>query len=83
MADQPFWGERMHRLGLAPAPVPQATLTAGQLTAAIRTAVTDGLMRQRAETVGHLVRAEEGVAAAAAILEQAGRRSPLDRLVHS
>lgn len=69
-ADQPFWAERAHRLGVAPRPVLQEDLTAGHLAEAIRVAVNDQQMRARAAEVGALVRAERGVEEAVAVMEQ-------------
>jgi UDP:flavonoid glycosyltransferase YjiC (YdhE family) len=46
--DQPFWGARAQALGVGPAPLLQKTLTVEALTQAIRTAVTDAGMRERA-----------------------------------
>ncbi|MBE2240777.1 MAG: glycosyltransferase family 1 protein [Caldilineaceae bacterium] len=59
--DQPFWGARIHALGLGPAPIPQKKLTAERLADAITTAITDHEMRQRARAWGEIVRAEQGV----------------------
>jgi sterol 3beta-glucosyltransferase len=35
IADQPFWGDLLHRRGLAPAPIPQRRLTAARLRKAL------------------------------------------------
>ena len=35
IADQPFWGARLHEKGLAPVPIPQRRLTADRLSAAL------------------------------------------------
>jgi sterol 3beta-glucosyltransferase len=65
--DQPFWGRRVHDLGVGPRPVPQRHLTADRLAEAIRVAVGKG-MRQRAEALGEKVRAEDGVARAVEVI---------------
>lgn len=70
VADQPHWAQRAHAIGVAPPPVPQRRLTADALANAISTAVHDAAMRHRAGEVGRLVRAERGVAAAVAALEE-------------
>lgn len=62
--DQPFWGARVRAMGLGPAPIPQKRLTAGRLAAAIRQAVEDDEMRQRARACGQAIRAEDGVGSA-------------------
>ena len=55
--DQPFWGARVNALGLGPAPIPQKRLTADGLAHAIRIAVTDTEMKQRARAIGAAIRA--------------------------
>ena len=49
--DQPFWGARVKALGLGPDPIPQKSLTADRLARAIRIAVTDAGMKQRASVM--------------------------------
>jgi len=57
-ADQPFWGARMHRQGVAAEPIPARKLTVESLVPAI----TDALARRaRAHEVGLAMRAEDGV----------------------
>jgi sterol 3beta-glucosyltransferase len=69
VADQPFWGRRMHDLGVAPPPLPQQRLDADQLAAALDLALTDTAISARAAELGHRIRQEDGIAAAAAQLE--------------
>lgn len=64
MGDQPFWGRRVQALGVGPAPLPRAKLTAGDLASAIRIAVSNDTMRSRAKALGEAIRAEDGVAKA-------------------
>jgi sterol 3beta-glucosyltransferase len=71
IADQPFWAARAHAVGVAPPPRPQRRLTAAGLAEAIRQAVTDPRIADRAERVGGRVRAENGVHAAVRVLEAA------------
>jgi sterol 3beta-glucosyltransferase len=68
--DQIFWGERMHALGVSPAPIPQGRLTVERLAGAIRTATTDAGLARRARELGSLVSAENGTADAVAIIER-------------
>jgi sterol 3beta-glucosyltransferase len=70
VADQPFWGTRMHQLGVAPAPINLRHLTVPALAAAIRRAVDDLAMVTAARRLGEQIRAENGVARAADMLEQ-------------
>jgi UDP:flavonoid glycosyltransferase YjiC (YdhE family) len=58
--DQPFWGARIQALGLGPDPIPRKKLTADRLADAIRVAVTDSNMKQRANAYGAAIRAEDG-----------------------
>ncbi len=69
VADQPFWGHRMHHLGVAPEPIHQRHLGPDQLAAAIGQAVTDTALATAADRLGHLVRAEDGVGEAVRQLE--------------
>ncbi len=66
--DQPFWGHRLHALGVAAAPVPQAQLTGARLTAALRAVITDPAVTQRAATLGAAVSAEDGLAVTVRLL---------------
>jgi sterol 3beta-glucosyltransferase len=69
-ADQPFWGWRVHNLGVGPKWIPRKKLTAEKLAAAIRQAVNDSTMIQRAEELGKRIRAEDGVRTAVQLVEQ-------------
>jgi sterol 3beta-glucosyltransferase len=76
--DQPFWGRIVAERGLGPAPIPQRALTAARLAEAIRVAVGDRAMRERAEVIGAQIRGEDGVGYAVAILERSlGRHHSL------
>ncbi|MFN8452359.1 MAG: glycosyltransferase [Anaerolineae bacterium] len=68
--DQPFWGQRVYELGVGTQPIPQKSLTAAGLAAAIRTAVEDTDMSRRAAALGEKIAAEDGVARAVEIIEQ-------------
>jgi sterol 3beta-glucosyltransferase len=70
MGDQPFWGQRVHELGVGPKPIPRRRLTADSLAEAICCAVSDTILRTRAASLGERVRAENGVARAVAVIEQ-------------
>ncbi len=60
-ADQPYWGRRVHRLGVGPKPIRRNKLDAARLSGAIREAVTNEAMRQKAAELGRKIRAEKGV----------------------
>lgn len=68
--DQPFWADRVHKLGVGPQPIPRQALSAEKLARAIDRAVTDRAMRQQAATLGATIDAEAGVANAVRVLEQ-------------
>lgn len=67
--DQPFWGGRVAALGVGPPPIPRRQLTVERLAAALQRAVTSQDMRRRAADLGAAVRAEDGVAAALAVIQ--------------
>jgi UDP:flavonoid glycosyltransferase YjiC (YdhE family) len=68
-ADQPYWGQRLHRLGVGPPPIPLKRLTADHLVIAIEQLTSDDGMRLRAARLGSLLRQEDGVANAVQIIE--------------
>jgi sterol 3beta-glucosyltransferase len=72
--DQPFWGQRVAELGVGTAPIPRKQLTAERLAEAIRRAVSDQAVRQRAADLGAKIRAEDGVANAVAIVQEIEKR---------
>lgn len=68
--DQPFWGNRVHTLGVGPKPIPQKKLTAEKLADALRTATGDVTIRKNAESLGEQIRGEDGIANAITIIEK-------------
>lgn len=68
--DQTFWSARIKALGLGPDPIPLKKLSADRLAKAIKIAVTDPGMRQRAISCGEAIRAEDGTSSAVEIIEQ-------------
>ncbi len=68
-ADQPFWGWALERLGVAPRAIPRRHLSVRRLTAALRRATTDDVMRRRAKEVSALVQAEDGVRRAVEVVD--------------
>ena len=67
--DQPFWGWRVHELGVGPNWILRKKLTAENLAAAIDQAVHDQAMARRAEEFGRMIRAEDGLGAAVHLVE--------------
>ena len=68
VADQPYWGNQVHRLGIGPKPIRQSRLRAENLARAIDQAVQDRQMQSRAADLGVKVAAEDGVARAVEIV---------------
>ncbi|MCE1252115.1 MAG: glycosyltransferase [Anaerolineae bacterium] len=72
MADQPFWGERITRLGLGPKYIPRPGLTLTNLTAAVRLmseGPAAGEMAARAALLAEKLQAEDGLKKAVELLE--------------
>jgi UDP:flavonoid glycosyltransferase YjiC (YdhE family) len=67
-ADQPFWGRRVHELGVGPEPLSPKKLTADRLAQAIQQAATDPAISAQAATLGERIRGEDGVERAAEII---------------
>lgn len=70
IADQPYYGRRVHELGVGPAPLPRKAVTAGKLRDAIHTALQDAAIRTQAARLGEAIRAEDGVAETVRRVEQ-------------
>jgi UDP:flavonoid glycosyltransferase YjiC (YdhE family) len=66
--DQHFWAARLHALGVGPAPLGLAELTAESLAAALTRMTTDEAMRARARELGAALRAEDGISRAAELI---------------
>jgi sterol 3beta-glucosyltransferase len=77
IADQPFWGHRVHELGVGPAPIPQKKLTVETLAAAIETAVTNKTMQTKAAELGEKIRGERGVETAVNFIENCNRNNDM------
>ncbi|RIJ58902.1 glycosyltransferase, partial [Clavibacter lycopersici] len=65
-ADQPFWAARLHRQGVAAAPIPLRRLSVDALVRAMGDAISRG---ERAAEVGRIMREERGVQRAVDVLE--------------
>ncbi|HMQ34311.1 MAG TPA: glycosyltransferase [Chloroflexaceae bacterium] len=72
--DQPFWGQRVHELGVGPRPIPRRRLTADSLAEAVCVATSDQQMQARAAELGERLRAEDGVDRAVAVIERHRQR---------
>lgn len=68
-ADQPFWGQRVHALGVGPQPLPRRKLSAEALAAAIMTAIDTPEIVAAAATLGDKLQAENGAQRAVEVIE--------------
>lgn len=68
--DQPFWGWRVHELGVGPRWIMRKKLTVEKLAGAIDQAVHDQAMARRARELGGRIRAEDGLGAAVQLVEE-------------
>lgn len=66
--DQPFWGRRVHALGVGPKPMLRSRLTADWLAEALTLATSDEEMQARSGQLGEKIRAEHGVDSAVEII---------------
>lgn len=68
--DQFYWGERSAALGVGPQPLPFRRLTSERLAALLVEISTNRAYRLPAQTLGAALRSEDGVTAAAQIIEK-------------
>jgi sterol 3beta-glucosyltransferase len=68
MADQPFWGSRVHAIGVGPKPVRVNQLSVGMMVSAIDEAETKVIL-ERAQVIGQEIRGEDGVGNAVKLIE--------------
>ncbi len=68
IADQPYWGRRVHDLGVGAAPIARKDLTAARLAAALGVALADEA-RSAAYLLGTRIGSEDGVGDAARLLD--------------
>jgi sterol 3beta-glucosyltransferase len=61
IVDQPFWGQRVAKLGIGTPPIPRNQLTSERLATAITMAVENQPMQTRAAALGEKIRSENGV----------------------
>jgi len=81
-ADQPFWGDRVHRLGCGPHPIPFIRLNIDNLADAIDSAVNDPTLLQNAELLGDKLKKEDGVGQAVNMIQTFLERSkPISKIL--
>ena len=81
LLDQHLWAERTAALGAGPAPIPPREVTAERLADAMTELATNSWMRAVARSIGNRLRAEDGVGAAVAVLEDFFGRAAAGRAV--
>lgn len=67
-ADQPFWGKRIHAIGVGPTPIPVSQLSVEGMVNAIAEAESKAVL-ERAQAMGQMIRDEDGVGHAVALIE--------------
>ena len=67
--DMYFWADCLHRLGVSPPFIPKGSLSAERLVDAIRMALNDASLRERATAIARQIAAEDGVGKAVHIFE--------------
>ena len=71
MADQPFWGRRIHELGVGGRPIRRHKLNIENLAAVIHHITTDQPMKANALALAEKLKQEDGVAEAVKVIEGA------------
>ena len=68
--DQFFWGERVHKIGVGPKPIPQRALSAEKLANALQESLHNNDMRAKAKTISARLNAENGIQAAVRVMRK-------------
>ena len=74
IGDQHYWGYRLHKIGVAPKPLPWSKLTAARLVNRIREATTSQSMAIKVGECASRMRQEGGVNEAVRLIEQIASR---------
>jgi UDP:flavonoid glycosyltransferase YjiC (YdhE family) len=74
LGDQPYWGRRVHELGVGAKPRVRHTLSESALASGIRQITTDPSMQAKADALGARIRSEDGIGAAVSLIEEWARR---------
>ncbi len=70
IADQFYWGQRVHELGVGPKPIQRRKLDKQGLVSALDELVQDKSFRSCAESLGVQIRAENGIENAVRVIEE-------------
>lgn len=68
-SDNHFWSQKVNALGVSPQPIPRIKLTAEKLAQALREALENKTMQNRAALIGQKIKAENGVQQAVTEIE--------------
>jgi sterol 3beta-glucosyltransferase len=68
MADQPFWGSRVHAIGIAPKPIRVNQLSVGKMVSAMAEAESKDFL-EHAQIIGQEIRSDDGVMSAVKLIE--------------
>lgn len=68
LVDRAFWAARLHRLGVAPHPIPLHELTADALADALRSCIDEPAYREQTAELARRIRADDGSAAVLALI---------------
>jgi len=69
IADQFYWGQRIHELGVGPQPIRRAKMDPNSLAASLAELVWNEQLHAAAATLGEKIRAENGVENAVQLIE--------------
>lgn len=67
--DQPFWGNKVFKLGVGPKPIPRERLTVNKLADAINSVLSSARYKTNAKELGKKIRSEDGISNAVKIIE--------------
>jgi UDP:flavonoid glycosyltransferase YjiC (YdhE family) len=70
IADQFYWGQRVHELGVGPKPIRGAVLDSKTLVAGLEELAHSTKMRRAASALGEQIRSENGVDNAVRLIEE-------------
>ncbi len=69
-ADQPYWGRRVHELGVGTKPIPRWELTVDKLAEAMTQLATDKTIQAQASQLGEQIREEDGIGNAVQFIQK-------------
>ncbi len=70
IADQFYWGQRVHELGVGPQPIRRVKLESQGLAASLVELVENEYMRDKAAALGEQIRSENGIDTAVSLIEE-------------